>query len=705
MQRLACLTACMIVLVHGSVSGAMLNLEADTLQREGSRIEASGNVVVTGEDLTLRADYIVYDSDTDDIWAAGGCSLTDARGEVRAASLSYNARRGDLHIRDGSFTAYEGSMRLSGESISRYGQEYIRARSVEYTPCLGTPPDWSLEVEELDIPVGGYGQGRDVRFMVRRWPLLRIPWLLFPAKLYRHSGLLFPEMSHGSDYGYRVGLPVYVAVSRSVDATITPTWLTDRGLLAKGEFRYCIDHDRNGIVYVEALRDRQGGDVGNGGVEETTPERRWFFNARQTGENLNWDINMASTPDYFRDIGVFLNENPLQADRSSRDLNLLDDSRVESLVSRIQWVDSRWGLSYALSGRFTQDLTTEDNGQTIQQLPRFTARMRQRPIPLTPLKASAEIGTVRVATQDSIDAFKNRAFVELSLPWSFSPYFTFRPYAKEYYRDTRFSETDGQYAESSYAEHWLARGATLSTTLYSSRFSGTLEHQIVPEISLVYRSRYGGNDAHDDAQDIFPEILPGDEWDKVFDTELNLGNYIRDASGMSLADLTIGSAYSHREDEWREIVLEMNLRPAPCFAASHRNVLDRERPGPYTTVEHTSKMTLSDVRGDMLSLGYEYNRLDTKLLTAGLLLELGKGFSAGYEARYDHLEHDFTMQTQEIGYTSQCWAVELRRKAEASDEDSPSKTTWSVNVRLLGMGDIFQPGTASSGDRNDDTNP
>ena len=207
MQRLACLTACMIVLVHGSVSGAMLNLEADMLQREGSRIEASGNVVVTGEDLTLRADYIVYDSDTDDIWAAGECSLTDARGEVRAASLSYNARRGDLHIQDGSFTAYEGSMKLSGESISRYGQEYIRARSVEYTPCLGTPPDWSLKVEELDIPVGGYGQGRDVRFMVRRCPLLRIPWLLFPAKLYRHSGLLFPEMSHGSDYGYRVGLP------------------------------------------------------------------------------------------------------------------------------------------------------------------------------------------------------------------------------------------------------------------------------------------------------------------------------------------------------------------------------------------------------------------------------------------------------------------------------------------------------------------
>lgn len=705
MQRLACLTACILFLVEGVVFGGMLTVEADLLQREGSRIEATGNVVVAGEDLTLKADYIVYDTDTDDIWASGDCSLADARGEVRAAALSYNARRKDMHIQDGSLTAYEGAMRISGESITRYGQEYIRARSVEYTSCLGTPPDWSLKIEDLDIPVGGYGQGRDVRFMIRQRPLIRIPWLLFPAKLYRHSGLLFPELSHGSDYGYRIGLPGYLALSRSVDATVTPTWLSQRGLLAKGELRYSLDRERNGLIYVESLRDLKGGGPSDGGVEKTVADERWFFSARQTGEDLNWDIDLASAPDYFRDIGTFMNDNALQEDRPVRDLNMLDDSRIEDLVSRAQWVGSRWGLSYALSGIYRQDLTTDDNGMTIQQLPRLSIRLRQRSIPFTPLKTTAEASTVRLTSGDSVDAFKDSAQVEVSLPLSVYPYFTLKPYVREYYRDTRLAGTRDGHDDSLYAERWLTRGATLSSALYSSRFLNGLEHQMVPELSLTYRSRYGGNHEPTDVQDIFPEILPDDRWEKACDLEASIGNYIRDPSGASLADLIVGSTYSHLVDEWKEIGIEANLRPAPWIAASHRNVLDRDGKGPYATMEHSSTLSISSQRKDKLFLGYEYNRLDTGLLMAGMNLVLSRGISASFDARYDHLNHRFSTAAQGVGYTSQCWAVEIRRKAESSEGDTPSKTTWSFNVRLLGMGDIFQPKQAESEELPDDTFP
>ncbi|MCU0577062.1 MAG: LPS assembly protein LptD [Desulfobacterota bacterium] len=705
MQRLAILTAVMFLIIEGAASGGMLTVEADRLQREGPRIEALGNVVVTGEDLTLKADYMVYDTDSDDIWATGECSLRDAKGEVRASVLSYNARRKDLHIQDGTLLAYEGSMRISGRSITRYGQDYIQGRSVEFTPCLGSPPDWSLQVEKLDIPIGGYGQGEGVRFMIRRWPVIMFPWFLFPAKLYRHSGLLFPEISHGSDYGYRMGLPVYIALARDVDATITPTWLTDRGLLAKGELRYCLDYDRSGVLYLEALQDLKGGETSDGGVQETIPDRRWFFKAQQAGENLNWDINLASTDDYFRDIGTFINENPLQGEHPSRDLNLLDDSRLEDLLSRAQWVDSRWGVSYALSGQFRQDLTSDDNDQTIQQLPKLTALLRQRSVPFTPLMASAELSTVRISTEDWIEAFKDNAQLEVSLPITVQPYFTIKPYISEYYRDTRFSETKGEYEESLYKEHWLERGASLTSVLYSSRFSGGLEHQVVPELLWMYRSRYGGNEDSQDAQDMFPQILPEDDWVKASDMVVSLGNYIRDDSGRSLADVTVGSVYSHIEDEWREIGIKANLNPTPWLTASHRNVLAREEKDSYATKEHMSRMTVFDQRGDMLTLGYEYNRLDTKLLISDMRVELGYGIAAGFSTRYDHLEHGFTTQAQEISYTSQCWAVQVRRKAEAADEDTPSRTTWSINVKLLGMGDIFQPASAPGKERPDDPRP
>ncbi|HPR56239.1 MAG TPA: LPS assembly protein LptD [Deltaproteobacteria bacterium] len=691
MQRLAFLTTVMIVLLARAASGVTLDVEADRLQREGSRIEASGNVVVKGDDLVLKADYIIYDTESGDIWATGECILSDADSEVMASSISYNTLRKDVHILDGSFRSNDGTMRISGASITRYGLDYIQGRDVEYTPCLGDPPDWSLRVRELDIPVGGYGAGSDVHFMVRRWPLVRLPYLFFPAKLYRHSGLLFPEFSHGSDYGYRFGQPVYVVLGRSVDATVTPTWLTDRGLLAKNEVRYSLDQDRTGMIYLEALKDRKGGDPSEGGVIDTVPSSRWFVRAQQTGEDLNWDINLASTADYFRDIGAFTNTDPMQGQGFSRDLNVLDDSRLEELISRGQWVDSRWGMSFAVSGQFKQDLTREDNGQTIQQLPRLTARLRQRPIPFIPLTTSAEFSTVRISTTDWIEAFKDNADIDVSLPLSIYPYVTFRPFFKEFYRDTRFSQTQDQYSDSSYAEHWSERGASLITTLYSGRFLNSLEHQMVPGITWTYRSRYGGNYDPLDEEDLFPQILPDDDWRKTSEIEASLANYIRDRSGMSLADLTVGSVYNCIEEGWREIRIETNLRPAPWITASHRNVLDREDKGPYATTEHTTRVTLTDARGDAFSLGGEYNRLDTKLLVADMRVDFGLGLSAGLDTRYDYLEHEFITQTQDIAFTSQCWSVRVERKAEAADEDTPSNTTWSVNVRLLGMGDILQP--------------
>ena len=238
MPRLVFLIAPICFFLHGNAVAKMLNVEADDVLKIGQRIEAYGNVVVTGEDLTLKADYVVYDISTEDIWATGDCTMKEAKGEVKAASLSYNAKRKDLHIQNGTILSYDQAMKISGESITRYGEDYITGQSIEFTHCLGTPPDWSIAADKLEIPVGGYGNAQDARFKVRSWPMLRIPYLLFPADLSRHSGLLFPELSHGSDYGYRFDLPAYIVLGRSIDWTITPTWLTERGLLMKNELRY-----------------------------------------------------------------------------------------------------------------------------------------------------------------------------------------------------------------------------------------------------------------------------------------------------------------------------------------------------------------------------------------------------------------------------------------------------------------------------------
>lgn len=678
----------MVLASSSSLDAYMLEVEADSIQRDRSRIEAAGNVVVTGRGMVLNADRVVYDTETEDILASGSCTLQDQSVEVKADWISYNARTLDLKMGDGALESTDGTMRLKGRTIERFETDHIRATSVEFTPCMGDPPDWSLAIGDLDIPIGGYGQGRDVRFMVRQHTLFRLPWFFFPAKFYRHSGVLLPEMGYGSDYGYRFGLPVYLVLSDSVDVTFTPTYLSDRGFLEKSEMRYSLDRDNSGFLYLESLSDRKRHEDYRGSVEGAVPDGRWFFKAVQEGGALKWDLNLVSTPDYFRDIGTFIDRNPLQKAHAPDDLNRLDDSRLEDLVSRAQWTGDIKGLSWSLSALNRQDLTVEDNGHTLQELPRATVRLAQQRIPSTPLMASAGFGTVRLVSDDWVDAVKDNAWAELTMPVGIQPYFTFTPLVREYYRDTRFTNEADRKGDSRYAERWLERGASLTTALYSPVLAYGLQHQMVPGVSWLYRSRHGGGGVEGDA-DPYPELLPEDRLEKADDIEVSLANYLRDSGGASIADLSVKSTYARLDSRWRDMVVDLNFNLSPSVGLSHRNVMENMEGSGFASTEHTTTLHVADPRGDVFSIGYEYRRAYSKLLTSSAEILLARSLSLTLNARYDNTRNRFEEHSQELVYTSQCWAVSLERKVDASEEDdSRSRATWTFNVKLLGVGDV-----------------
>ncbi|HOM29442.1 MAG TPA: putative LPS assembly protein LptD [Deltaproteobacteria bacterium] len=666
----------------------MLDVEADSIKRDRERIEAWGNVIVKGRDVTLTADRVTYDTKTEEILATGSCRLEDSRVVVRAETISYNAQTGDLVLGRGSLSSVEGSMRITGESIERFESDHIRAQNVEFTSCLGEPPDWSLFVGDLDIPLGGYGQGRDVRFRVRDHTLVYFPWLFFPAKFYRHSGVLFPEMGHGSDYGYRLGLPLYLVLSRSADMTVTPTYLSQRGLLVKAEARYCVDAAQSGFLYLEGLKDREGGQEKAGTIEQAPPDERWFLKARHDGTPLRWDVNLASTADYFRDIGAFMNDNPLQERDASPELNDLGDSRMEALVSRAQWAAGAGPLSWSVSGIYTQDLTVKDNGLTVQQLPRTTLRLSQWRVPTTPLMTSAGIGAVRAVTQDASDAVENDAWAELAMPVGVQPYFTITPSVREYYRRTRTTSAGASLHEEDTGERWQERKVTLSTALYGQKMGSGLRHQVVPGVTWLYRSERG--DARE--RDADPGGCPWDidlgRIDESNDVTVSLANYLRDASGGSLADLAVDAVYDAGGGLWHELEVEANVNPARPLSLKHLNLLQRSRGRDLATVQHSTSLVVSSRRGDSFSFGYEYLRDGSKLLRAQADALIAGGLAAGIEARYDHEKGKFEEHAAELRYTSQCWAVSLTRRVDASDDLERSRSTWSVNVKLLGVGDV-----------------
>ncbi len=685
------------VFLPAHILAQVLDVEAEKVVRRGDRIEASGRVVVRGEGILLRANYVVFDTVTEDLWAAGDCHLEEEGGEMDAHILYYNNRRKDLRLEQGSVFVYADPIVISGRTIVRYGEDVYEGEGITYTPCLGKPPDWSIAAGSLNAPLEGYGSVYNARFRVRSIPILYVPYLLFPLKLERQSGLLFPGFGHSTDTGYRTEIPLYIVLGRSMDATVTPTHLSDRGLLWAGEFRYRLDEEREGFIYGESLFDKRGGEVMQGGVEDRIPDHRWLFKARQTGGSLTWDINLVSHADYLRDIGPFYGDEQEWKD-SATTAGLEDDDDLEELVSRVQWNISNRKFSANLSGQWKQDLTVEDNDRTLQELPRLRARMRPQKIPHTPILLTSDLTTVRVYSRDWIEAVKNEGEIELSWPISLYPYLTVLPSFAEIYRDTFITDHREVFEDDTFREHWQERSVLLTTALYSERFAGGLYHQVVPSVSWVYLSRYGGNYDRNDPLDIFPDLLGNDDWEKEFDMNLSLENYVRDPSGRSLAELTVSRSYSYIDDDWKFFEARARLNPVSWFSAEHTNRFGREPFRPYATHEHWSRLTLRDARGDELYAAEEYIRPAvndrersgdaTKSAYAGVNAKLIGGFSARYEIEYDFLDRRYEHSRQGLSYASQCWSVDLYREVEPSEGERPRETTISLLVNLLGFGQI-----------------
>lgn len=680
------------------VIAQVLDVEAEKVVRHGDRIEASGRVVVQGEDLLLRANYVVLDTVTEDLWAAGDCHLEEEGGEMDAHILYYNNRRKDFRLEEGTVFVYADPIVISGRTIVRYGEDVYEGEGITYTPCLGKPPDWSIAAGTLNAPLEGYGSAYNARFRVGNVPLFYVPYLLFPLKLERQSGLLFPGVGHSTDTGYRTEIPLYIVLGRSMDATITPTHLSDRGLLWAGEFRYRLDEEREGFIYGESLFDKRGGEVMQGGVKDRIPDHRWLLKARQTGGSLTWDINLVSHADYLRDIGPFYGDK--QEWKDSATTGVFEDSEnLEELVSRVQWNIFSRKFSANLSGQWKQDLTVGDNDRTLQELPRLRARMRPQRIPHTPVLLTSDLTTVRVYSRDWIEAVKNNGEIELSWPISLYPYLTVLPSFAEIYRDTFITDHREVFEDDTFREHWQERSILLTTALYSERFAGGIYHQVVPSVSWVYLSRYGGNYDRNDPLDIFPDLLENDDWEKEFDMNLSLENYVRGPSGRSLAEFTISRSYSYIDDDWKFYEARARLNPVSWFSAQHTNRFGREPFRPYATHEHWSRITFRDARGDELYAAEEYVRPAvndrersgdaTKSAYAGVNAKLIRGFSVRYEIEYDFLERRYEHSRQGLSYASQCWSVDLYREVKPSEGERPRETTISLLVNLLGFGQIL----------------
>jgi len=240
------------------VGSRAFDLTADFIgyEREGDLYTARGNVQVAQEGRVLTADWAAFSSETRRGVAVGHVIAREGEDIVRARAMRFQLDEDRGLVLGGSVESATQEFTLDGEEIERLGEGEYRLRDARFTTCQcpeGERDPWVVSSEELEVEVGGYATARNSTIDILGVPVLWLPWLKYPVKTDRETGLLFPELRTSSRVGADIGLPFFWAVADPVNLTIAPHYLTKRGFKQELTLEYVIGERSWGEAYATFL--------------------------------------------------------------------------------------------------------------------------------------------------------------------------------------------------------------------------------------------------------------------------------------------------------------------------------------------------------------------------------------------------------------------------------------------------------------------
>lgn len=225
-----------------------IRFSADEMQhdRDLDIVTARGNVQVQHEDRILTADVIVYNRRDNFVTASGSVTLLEPTGEVLFAEfmeLSGDLRDGviaDLRaiLKDGSLIAASGG-RLTNDNI-------LDLRNAVYSACRlcdddsSRQPLWQVKaVKVIHDKQRQTIEYHDAWLEVAGIPVLYTPYLSHPdPTVKRKSGFLTPSFGSSSVTGSFLTTPYFFNIAANSDATLSPSFTADEGVVMAGEYRH-----------------------------------------------------------------------------------------------------------------------------------------------------------------------------------------------------------------------------------------------------------------------------------------------------------------------------------------------------------------------------------------------------------------------------------------------------------------------------------
>jgi LPS-assembly protein len=266
--------------------------------------EGSEEVVIEYQDIKITADAARYDFPTKTAVLTGHVVID--QGPTRLSGT-----RGTFHLESKTGVLEDATADLPptfhivGTTIEKIGPATYRIKDGVFTACEMPDPEWSFTLSEATVTLDDYARMKNVAFRAGSVPILYTPYLIWPTKEDRASGMLVPGIGYSNQRGAYLGLSYFWVTGRPTDQTIHVDAYTDGSIGGGLESRWRPTDESAGLFQGYVIRDQNatvcvpisqappdGGDGpctlpdGTLGVFTDQPETRWKLRLDHVSDDL-----------------------------------------------------------------------------------------------------------------------------------------------------------------------------------------------------------------------------------------------------------------------------------------------------------------------------------------------------------------------------------------------------------------------------------
>lgn len=665
-------------------------------------VQADGDVVMQQGDTTLRADEVIWQDATRDAVASGNMRLAEPGAEMAGRSLHANLATGKGLARDSRVFFRERNFHLAGEEIERFGESTYRVTEGRFTTCDGEIPDWQFTSSQVDVTLGHYATARNVWFEVLDWPVFYLPYLIFPVKAERESGLLLPQAGYSSSKGAMLSLAWYQVIDRNLDATLYLDYQSKVGVGKGLEYRYLVAGDNAGqmlFYHVTDLKDNVDQDVtDNADANLKQSDDTFAFQWRHNG-TLPGRVRLAADVDYVEDIEFFEDFGNV-AEEYAR------DHTVSTITLQRNWEN----LNLTILSEYIRDLEN-NNDYTLQRLPEVSLSMSRRRLGKSFLFLRMENLLTNFTRKEGVDGLRYYFNPELSAPFKPGRWLELTPKMALHGRYYHVNDPGAGLNRDDYDNENLVAEYALTA---SSRFNRVfpvgrggidkLRHSIEPEITYRYiPESFQGKLPYFDAYDRFGDASRDSsrlEYALINRLTARMVDAYGNRSYRELLNLRLSQIYDiavARDDQLDDnqpfSELRAELQGNPTAESSFR--IDASLPvyGDRRFSRVTASAAYASARGNQAALDYTYVNAESgaepsDYLDLRLATTLLAPVYASFRQRYDFREAQSLESLLELEYRAKCWSLFLSLRNRPAQDGGPDNNEVMAGFALSGLGRV-----------------